>query len=200
MCLEITITTRKQLEIYMNPQRQRLLKILELNGAPMTPKQLSLRLDISPSSVTHHLKKLEQLGLVKVDHTERIHGIQASFYRLVPAMVNLKGNTPDDLQAEKMLIAEYSINDTWTDFKKYLSEESRQNGLEKTGQETGKKTGTQAGPLGDYINGIYYLTDEEAEKIRAQIMAFQKEHLHPREDAKPWEVALVAFPRKEKLP
>lgn len=196
MCLEITITTRKQLEIYMNPQRQRLLKILELNGAPMTPKQLSTRLGISPSSVTHHLKKLEQLGLVKVDHTERIHGIEASFYRFVPAVVKLQGNAPDDLQTEKMLIAEYSINDTWSDFKKYLSEEARQNGLEKTGQ----KPGTQAGPLGDYINGIYYLTDEEAEKIRAQIMAFQKEHLHPREDAKPWEVALVAFPRKEELP
>ena len=196
MCLEITITTRKQLEIYMNPQRQRLLKILELNGAPMTPKQLSTRLCISPSSVTHHLKKLEQLGLVKVDHTERIHGIEASFYRLVPAVVKLQGNAPDDLHVEKMLIAEYSINDTWADFKKYLAEEARQNGQEEAVQETG----AQAGPLGDYINGIYYLTDEEAEKIRAQIMAFQKEHLHPRENAKPWEVALVAFPRKEELP
>ena len=55
----IDIKTRKQLDTYMNPQRQRLLKCLELNTTPMTPKQISDMLKISPSSVTFHLKKFQ---------------------------------------------------------------------------------------------------------------------------------------------
>ena len=43
----VTLATRKQMDIYMNPQRQRLLKALEVSGKPMTPKQLSNVLKIS---------------------------------------------------------------------------------------------------------------------------------------------------------
>ena len=62
MSREISITTRKQLEIFMNVQRQKLLKTMDMEKVPMTPKQLSVILEISPSSVTYHLKKLEELG------------------------------------------------------------------------------------------------------------------------------------------
>ena len=58
----ITLATRKQMDIYMNPQRQRLLKALEVSGKPMTPKQLSNVLKISASSVSLHIRKLEELA------------------------------------------------------------------------------------------------------------------------------------------
>ena len=63
----------------MNPQRQRLIKAMEVNGAPITPKQLSNLLKISASSVSLHIRKLEELGLVELDHTESLHGIQAKY-------------------------------------------------------------------------------------------------------------------------
>ncbi len=61
----IKLSTKKELEIYMNPVRQNLLRLLERSKLPMTPKQLSLKLDISPSSVQHHIKKLESLGSLR---------------------------------------------------------------------------------------------------------------------------------------
>ncbi len=182
--LEINITTRKELEIYMNAQRQRLLKTMEVCNTPMTPKQLSDRLEISPSSVTYHLKKLESLGLVALDHTEIIHGIQAKFYKKIPAIVNLKADMKDDLYAEKMVLAEYSINDTWSEFKKYVSN------LPACPDEEGS-----CQTPGDFMNGIVYLSDEEAKQLKDLITQFHKNHTAPAENTTPWEMALVAFPR-----
>ncbi len=186
MSLEINITNRKELNIYMNVQRQRLLKIMEGCGVPMTPKQLSLKLDISPSSVTYHIKKLQSLGLVELDHTEMIHGIEAKFYKKLPAIVNLKGDWKDDLAAEKMVLAEYEMNDIWSGFKKYISKISA------------KTTQPQA-ITGDFMNGVFYLTDEEAGQLKELIQKFHENHIVPKENAKPWEIALVAFPEEMEI-
>ena len=64
---KIKLSTKKELEIYMNPVRQNLLRILERSKLPMTPKQLSQKMDISPSSVQHHIKKLESLGVIALE-------------------------------------------------------------------------------------------------------------------------------------
>ena len=133
--------------------------------------------------VTYHLKKLEELGLVELDHTESIHGIQAKFYRRVPAVVNLKGDLQDDLHAEKELILDYLINDIWTGFKKYITDLYKK---EKNLQEV----------TGDCLNGVIYMTDEEAKKVKEQILAFQEAHMEPKEGAKPWDMALIAYPGK----
>lgn len=146
MSLEINITTREELNIYMNVQRQRLLKVMEISAVPMTPKQLSLKLELSPSSVTYHLKKLQSIGLVELDHTEIIHGIEAKFYKKIPATVNLKGDLRDDLYEEKLLLADYSLNNAWVGFKKYISEISRENKMDSEVK-------------GDFITGTLYLTE-----------------------------------------
>lgn len=181
----IDITTRKQLDIYMNPQRQRLLKCLELNIAPMTPKQISDMLNISPSSVTFHLKKLVELGVVELDHTELIHGILAKFYKKVPVTINLGAGIEGDLKAEKEVLADYFINDIWNGFKKYM------NGL-----RLDEDSDIDSIP-GDSKNGVLYLTDEEAKKLKTVINQFMANHSTPKENTKPWEVAIIAYPRKD---
>ena len=50
---------------------------------PATCKQLADAMGISASSVTHHMKKLEKLGLVELDHTELIRGITAKYWRFI---------------------------------------------------------------------------------------------------------------------
>lgn len=185
MNLEINITTRKQLEIYMNPQRQRLLKHMDIKGEPVTAKQLSDLMGISPSSVTHHLKKLEEIGLITLDHTESIHGICAKFYKKIPAIVNLKGDAQDDLNSERTLLADYLMNDTWNGFKNYMKNPDTESDSKE--------------PAGDAINGILYLTKEEAEQVKQLIMDFHKKHLQPQNHTVPWEVALIAYPVKEDI-
>lgn len=181
--IEIDITTRKQLDIYMNVQRQKILKTLAVNDTPMTPKQLSVILNISASSVTYHLKKLKEIGLVEVDHTEKIHGIQANYYRRIPATINLKGNLTDDLQEEKITLADYALHDIWKDFKEYVANNS-------------STDETNTSPLlGDFHNGIFYLTDEEALELKELISRFGENHFAPEKGKKPWEIALIAFPK-----
>ncbi|NLT49026.1 MAG: helix-turn-helix transcriptional regulator, partial [Clostridiales bacterium] len=71
----IKLTTKKELNIYMSPVRQQLLRQLSIANGPMTPKMLSDSLGISPSSVQHHIRKLSELELIELDHTEVINGI-----------------------------------------------------------------------------------------------------------------------------
>ena len=117
---EILISSKKELDIYMDPQRQRLLKCMELQGQAQTARQLSLLLGISPSSVSFHLKKLESLGLVELERTEMIHGICARYYRPVPALVQLRANDAGPLKDDKELLLEYLLQDSWAGYKEYI--------------------------------------------------------------------------------
>ncbi len=56
--------------------------MLEIRGEAMTPKQMSNELGIFPSAVTSHIKKLETLGVLRLDHTKQINGITAKYCAL----------------------------------------------------------------------------------------------------------------------
>ena len=186
----IEISTKEQLNIYMNPQRQRLLKYMELEGKPMTPKQLADLLQISPSSVTHHLKKLLELGVVELDHTEMIRGICARFYRRVPVIVNLRGGKKDDLRTEKEAFLDYLMNDIWSGFREYLR-------TEEVGQKTtAHRHDDMAMERGDMLNGVAYLTPEAVIELKTFWAVFQEKYSTPGDNAKPWELALIAYPRE----
>ena len=183
MSITIEITTKKQLDIYMNPQRQRLLKEMSIYGKPITPKQLSEILKISPSSVTYHLKKLQELGIVELDHTEMVHGICAKYYKNLSYNVNLKSHLKDDMSYEKKAFIDYMMQDVWNGFKTYLDEMDDKKEL--TGLE------------GDLKSGILYLTKEEIKEMKQLIEKFQNNHAEPTEDTIPWEYVLIAYPKKE---
>ncbi|MDO4330400.1 MAG: helix-turn-helix domain-containing protein [Lachnospiraceae bacterium] len=174
----ITLTTQKQFDIYMNPQRQRLLKTLLLTG-PMTPKKLSDILHISASSVSYHIKQLEQLGLVALDHTESIHGIQAKFYKALPVMVNLGCANDDDLAAERYAMMDYIMSDLWNSFKENLK------------QTLPTSNVTEAG---DFTTGVIHLSLEDAQVLSRMIHEFAEAHSAPGENTIPWEYGIVTFP------
>lgn len=175
----ITLATRKQMDIYMNPQRQRLLRALEVSGVPMTPKQLSDVLKISASSVSLHIRKLEELGLVALDHTESIHGIQAKFYQKLPVSVSLGGNREDDLKEERTCLSDYLITELWNGFKDRLNR---------------VKDKTDAITTGDFTCGVVHLNKKDADELYHLILDFTETHEAPGEDTIPWEYGLVVFP------
>lgn len=179
MLKEIALTTREQIDIYMNPQRQRILKVMDLYAVPVTSKQISLKLGISSAAVTHHLKKLEELGVVALDHTAMVHGIQAKYYVHVPVNVNFGSDKHDDIEVEKGVLSDYLINETWKGFKQHLS-------LVKD-----KNNSCQ---MGDASCGIVYLTKEDAMELKSIIQEFYKKHAAPGPDTTPWETAVVFFP------
>lgn len=118
----IVLTGKKELDIYINPQRQRLLRQLAVEGAPMTPKRLSVLLGISPSAVQHHLQKLLELGVVRLDHTELVRGITAHYYRALPVTVRIGCDSGDELQPQRLALMQNALGEVFEGFAEALRE------------------------------------------------------------------------------
>ena len=101
----VNLDTREKQNAFMNPARQDILRLLQLAGRPMTPKELADKMGISASSVTFHIKKLAELGVVALDHTEQIRGITARYYKALNVSVRLGLLAPggDDAAQEMFL-------------------------------------------------------------------------------------------------
>ena len=85
----IKLTTEKELKIFMDPVRQRVLRTMEILGKPVTAKGLADEMHMTPASAKYHLTQLESIGLVVPDHTRIIHGITAQYYRTADAEIRL---------------------------------------------------------------------------------------------------------------
>lgn len=169
----VTLKTKEQLDIFINPQRQKLLKILEKSTAPRTPKDLSLELGISPSSVQHHLKKLESIGIVRVDHTASVRGIAAKYYTATRVTVHIGAERDDSLSGNraallKMLVANV-LDDTVHDFLSHASAERS----------------------GDVLTGVIHLPAGRKAELEDIIRRFLEKYAAPCECSEPWEYALV---------
>jgi len=180
----IVLSGKRELDIYMNPQRQNLIRCMQISGAPMTPKQISARLGISASSVQHHLGQLMELGLVELDHTEQIHGITASYYRVLPKNIQIGSLVDDELKHQRLALMQASLSSIFSGFATYCAEHSE----------------ATLGPEqhGDMLTGITHLSPAEATELYGLIRAFLDAHEEGAEGTVPWEYALIAYPAAEK--
>ncbi len=182
----VILSGKKELDIYINPQRQKLMRCMRLAQVPQTPKQLADQMGISASSVQHHLKKLSELGLVEVSHTERIHGISASYYKLLPKTISIGGPMGDLLQDEyaqqRLTLMQNSVSTVFEGFAKYCKSANIIPDAAK----------------GDALSGIVYLTPKEAKELEGIVRAYLDAHETAVEHGEPWEYALIAYPVKEK--
>ncbi len=186
----IKLSTKKELEIYMNPVRQNLLRLLERSKLPMTPKQLSQKLDISPSSVQHHIKKLESLGVITLDHTEVINGITARYYCPTYVNVRIGLDHPDDTQLQKEVLVQEQIARTYEGFltqKKKFIEQFNNEDLESRWD------------LGDILTGVVHLSPGEGEELLKLIKDFLDAHAVPSAEKSPWEYAFILYNAEEDL-
>ena len=186
----IKLSTKKELEIYMNPVRQNLLRLLERSKLPMTPKQLSQKLDISPSSVQHHIKKLESLGVITLDHTEVINGITARYYCPTYVNVRIGLDHPDDTQLQKEVLVQEQIARTYEGFltqKKKFIEQFNNEDLESRWD------------LGDIMTGVVHLSPGEGEELLKLIKDFLDAHAVPSAEKSPWEYAFILYNAEENL-
>ncbi len=186
----IKLSTKKELEIYMNPVRQNLLRLLERSKLPMTPKQLSQKMEISPSSVQHHIKKLESLGVITLDHTEVINGINARYYCPTYVNVRIGLDHPDDTQLQKEVLVQEQIARTYEGFltqkKKFIEQFSNED-LESRWD------------LGDIMTGVVHLSPGEGEELLKLIRDFMDAHALPSSEKSPWEYAFILYNAEENL-
>ena len=183
----ITLHGKKDLDIYVNPQRQRLLREMTLLGVPATPKQLSEKLGISASSVQHHLKKLMELGIVELHHTQSIHGITARYYAAPPCTVSIGCLEQDGNADQRIALMQNANGEVFQGFSTHL-----QKGLIQA-----PPADAASGAYGDVSWGVVRLTKAEAVNLYALIRRFLDEHEPPQTEGEPWEYALIAYPVEE---
>lgn len=177
----IVLSGKKELDIYINPQRQKLLRCMKIAGVPMTPKQLSDQLGISASAVQHHIKKLVELGIVALDHTEVIRGITASYYQVLPKTISIGGKVADENDEQRIAIMQNSMNTIFSGFSEYC--------------KSNRARAEQDVQHGDMLSGILRLGREEAKELYQMIRDFLDSHEQTEsKDATPWEYALIAYP------
>lgn len=180
----IVLTGKKELDIYMNPQRQNILRLMQIHGEPMTAKQIADRVGISASSVQHHIRLLRELGIVEQSHTEQIHGITATYFRVLPVNVRIGSFIADEHSNQRIALLQTSLNSVFNGFVEYCG---------KTCDPTGCDH-----PLGDMLFGIQHLREDEAKQLYALIGAFLEAHETPAENTSAWEYALIAYPAEDK--
>lgn len=77
---ELLLEDEKTIRIFVDPLHQRMLFALIEHGA-QTSAGLARLLDDEAARMHYHLKRMEDAGLLELDHEERINGIKARFLR-----------------------------------------------------------------------------------------------------------------------
>lgn len=77
------INTDKEMKIFTDPYRMKIINTILEAKRPMTVKQIADTLGEVPAKVHYHVKKLIEIELLELDHIEVINGINAKFYKLL---------------------------------------------------------------------------------------------------------------------
>ncbi len=76
--IRLTISTEQQFKAISDMVRSRILGVIQYQ--PLTAKQIAQRLHATPGAIGHHLRVLEEAGLVKIVARRLMHGIVACYY------------------------------------------------------------------------------------------------------------------------
>lgn len=180
----IVLSGKKELDIYINPQRQNLLRCMRIAGVPMTPKQIADRIGISPSSVQHHIRKLVELGIVELSHTELIRGITAKYYHVLPKTVSIGLMVEDETREDRFVLMQNALSTVFSSFAEYCRKAPAN--ITDEGEQHG-----------DMLSGIINLEREEAKELYGVIRSFLAAHEHKGKAGTAWEYALIAYPVAE---
>lgn len=118
----ITLKTMSEIKIISNPIRMRVLRNYYAIGKPATVKQMASYMGEVPANIHYHVKKLVEIHVLELDHTESVNGITAKFY--VPSAKSIKiedeHNITDGYIDEKEIIVSNIFDDGKKEFLKAM--------------------------------------------------------------------------------
>ena len=176
----IVLSGKRELDIYVNPQRQNILRLMQIAGVPMTAKQIADQVGISASSVQRHIRLLGELGIVEQSHTEQIHGITATYFRVLPKNIRVGGLRDDGENNQRIALMQADISQRFAGFLAYC-------------QALGARISDED-RFGDMISGITYIKPSEAKELYQMIRSFLDAHECRSADSDAWEFAIIAYP------
>lgn len=180
---KIVIATDKELKIIMSPIRQKIIKIMSIEGKPITSKHIADKLNISPSSARHHIKQLEFLNIVENDHSKVINGITAKYLKLTDKTISLGQNISDNLSEERDIIVRNMINETYNGYHNLI----------KNNRTLLTDEFNKGNKFADVLYGVVHLTEEESNELFSLINDFIEKHSKSSTVTHPFEYALIAY-------
>jgi len=180
---KIIITSDKDLKIIMSPIRQKIMKLMRVEGKTVTSKYIADRLNITPSSARHHIKQLEQLEIIETDHCEVINGITAKYLKITDKTISLGQNINDELSEERDILARNMIYETYDGYQNLIK-----NYRAILTDEFNKEN-----KMADILSGVVHLTGNEANELYDMINIFINSHSKSAEATHPFEYALIAY-------
>lgn len=179
----IVLKTDKELKIFMSPVRQKIIKIMSREGRSVTSKHIADKLNTSQSSAQHHIKQLEQIGIIEFDHNEIINGITARYLRLSDKTVSIGQDLNDGLSLERDALARSIINETYNGYNELITSK----------RELISEEYRNGNRLVDQLTGVVHLTTHEANELFSIIDDFIKKHSRASDNTHPFEYALIAY-------
>lgn len=179
----IVLKTDKELKILMSPIRQKIIRLMSREGRPVTAKNIADKLNISPSSAQHHIKQLQEVGIIEFDHYEIINGITARYLKLSEKTISIGQDVNDDLSSERDVLARSILSKTYSEYRKLLS--SKRKELTEEWNKENK--------MADQMSGVVHLTQEKANELFDIIDDFIGKHAKASDDTHPFEYVFIAF-------
>ncbi|MDF2950316.1 MAG: hypothetical protein K0R07_2367 [Sedimentibacter sp.] len=180
---KIIITSDNDLKVVMSPIRQKIMKFMRFEGRPVTSKYIADNLNITPSSARHHIKLLEQLGIIVTDHCEVINGITAKYLTITDKTISLGQNINDELSEERDILARNMIYETYNGYQNLLKDNRN---LLTDEFNKGNK-------FADVLSGVVHLTEKESNELYDIVNNFIHSHSKSTEGSHPFEYALIAY-------
>lgn len=180
---KIVITSDKDLKIIMSPIRQKIMKVMHIEGKPVTSKYIADQLNITPSSARHHIKQLEELEIIETDHCEVINGITAKYLKITDKTISLGQNINDELSEERDILAKNMIYETYKGYQNLI----------KNYRTIITDEFYEENKMADILSGVVHLTENEANELYEMINTFINSHSKSAEDTHPFEYALIAY-------
>jgi DNA-binding Lrp family transcriptional regulator len=174
----IKLTTQEELNIFMSPQRQKLMRHMRIAGKAATSKDVAGFLGISTSSAQFHIKKLEKLGIVELDHTERINGILAKYYRMADINVRIGSYLGDEHFDERNVIMENLMKGTFDGLIEFYETGISEEDIAK---------------YSEFVNGFINLTPEDSKELLRMMREFISTHEKSAPNTEVWEYTLMLY-------
>lgn len=161
-----TLNTVAEIKIYSDPYRLRILKTFLDFGRPATVKEVADRMGEVPAKVYYHVKKLESIGLVSINHTEVINGIVAKYYDSYSGQIEIKA-----AEIEPEMRSVY-----WSNVRRLIAEQFDQT------KETFLSRVNGDGDTGRFMQNILYMKPDEAEELFRQVQKLFEPYERKRND------------------
>lgn len=119
----IFLKTSNEIKIMSNPIRIRVIKSYHKYGKPATVKQIAGFMGEVPANIHYHVKKLLEINVLELHHTESVNGIIAKYYLPTAKYIEIEDLPKLDSKEytdEKEVLISNMFDDIKTEFIKAL--------------------------------------------------------------------------------